>query len=49
MLIAQVFYRSHILGDVTAGIQNSSGTSLTQRLLELAAIHAYGADLITSR
>ena len=33
--------------DVAADIQNGSNTSLSRRLLELAAIKAYEADLIT--
>lgn len=35
--------------DVAMEIQIGAGTSLPQRLLELAAIKAYEADIITSR
>ncbi len=35
--------------DVAADIRNGSNTPLARRLLELAAIKAYEADLITSR
>ncbi|MGH9850841.1 MAG: UPF0175 family protein [Blastocatellia bacterium] len=35
--------------DVAADIQNGSNVSLARRLLELVAIKAYEADLITSR
>jgi hypothetical protein len=35
--------------DVAADIQNGSSTPLARRLLELAAIKAYEADLISTR
>ena len=35
--------------DVAADIRNGSDTTLSRRLLELIAIRAYQADLITSR
>lgn len=43
----EVTLHTTIPDDVVAGIQNGSNTPLTQRLLELAAIKAYEADLIT--
>ena len=43
----EVTFNATIPDDVAAGIQNGSSTPLARRLLELAAIKAYEADLIT--
>jgi hypothetical protein len=45
----EVTFSATIPDDVAIGIQNGSNTPLARRLLELAAIRAYEADLITSR
>ena len=43
----EVTFTATIPDDVAADIQNGSEASLDRRLLELAAIKAYEADLIT--
>lgn len=43
----EVIFSATIPDDVAAGIQNGSDTPLVRRLLELAAIKAYEAGLIT--
>lgn len=45
----EITFSATIPDDVAAGIQNGGSTPLPRRLLELAAIRAYEADLITSR
>ena len=43
----EISFSTTIPDDVAAGIQNGSNTPLGRRLLELAAIKAYEAGLIT--
>jgi hypothetical protein len=43
----EVTFSTTIPDDVAAGIQNGSNAPLMQRLMELAAIKAYEAGLIT--
>jgi hypothetical protein len=43
----EVTFSTTIPDDVAAGIQNGSNTPLVRRLMELAAIKAYEAGLIT--
>lgn len=43
----EITFSTIIPDDVAAGIQNGSNTPLGRRLLELAAIKAYEAGLIT--
>lgn len=43
----EVIFNATIPDDVAADIRNGSEASLERRLLELAAIKAYEADLIT--
>jgi hypothetical protein len=45
----EITFNATIPDDVAANIRNGSETPLARRLLELAAIKAYEADLITSR
>ncbi len=45
----EITLNTFIPDDVAADIQNGSSTPLPRRLLELAAIKAHEADLITSR
>lgn len=45
----EITFTATIPDDVAADIRNGSETPLPRRLLELAAIKAYEADLITSR
>jgi hypothetical protein len=45
----EITFNAFIPDDVAANIQNGSNTPLPRRLLELAAIQAYEAGLITSR
>lgn len=45
----EITFNAFIPDDVAANIQNGSNTPLPRRLLELAAIKAHEADLITSR
>lgn len=40
---------THISDEVAAALQNNSNTPLPRRVLELAAIRAHEADLLTSR
>ena len=45
----EITFNAFIPDDVAANIQNGSNTPLPRRLLELAAIQAHEAGLITSR
>jgi hypothetical protein len=45
----EVTLQTTIPDDVAADIQNGGNTPLARRLLELAALKAYEADLITTR
>ena len=45
----EITFNASIPDDVAADIQNGSNTPLPRRLLELAAIQAHEAGLITSR
>jgi hypothetical protein len=45
----EITFNAFIPDDVAADIQNGSNTPMPRRLLELAAIQAHEAGLITSR
>lgn len=45
----EITLNATIPDDIAADIQNGANTPLARRLLELAAIQAHQADLITSR